>query len=38
MALLNDETAGERYVLAVETSEDGSLCPVAVQIAAAGPS
>ena len=35
VALLNHEAAGERYLLAVETPEDGPLCPGLVEVAAA---
>ena len=35
VALLNDEAAGERYLLAVETPEDGPHCPGLVEVAAA---
>lgn len=35
VALLSDEAAGERYLLAVETPDDGWLCPGLVEIAAA---
>jgi hypothetical protein len=35
VALLSDEATGQRYLLAVETPEDGRLCPGLVRIAAA---
>ena len=35
IALLTDEAAGLRYLLAVETPEDGWLCPGLVEVAAA---
>jgi hypothetical protein len=35
VALLTDEAAGLRYLLAVETPEDGWLCPGLVEVAAA---
>ena len=35
VALLTDEAAGMRYLLAVETPEDGWLCPALVEVAAA---
>lgn len=35
VALVSDETAGARYLLAVETPEDGWLCPRLVEVAAA---
>ena len=35
VALINDEATGERYLLAVETPEDGWLCPGLVEIAVA---